>query len=324
MREVQVETFIQKLSEGMSGPSLVLCDDGKKYILKKEEEKQSFDSTFINEVVAYKLAKYLEIPVCECAVAKIDKELVDFDRDIVFVHQFREGMYFASQEEPNVVNNMMENAYELKQMGKPYVERTWNDFFRSVYNKKDFAKIIALDLLICNYDRFNHLNNFLVSKEGSSNKIIAIDHGHAFFGPQWNNEKIALLDGYNRDNNFLQTIFELYLRTSNGHTNLGIIFKAIESNINLTNINNHDFINIIARIESLNEGIIEEIFEDIPKEWFKDREMQKEYYKRFLLQHKNYVRNIIQYLAEKNYFTNYRGGELGWKETKGLRDITQL
>lgn len=324
MREIQVETFLQKLSEGMSGPSLVLCDDGKKYILKKEEEKQSFDSTFINEVVSYELAKYLEIPICECAVAKIDKELVDFDRDIVFVHQFREGMYFASQEEPNVINNIMENALELKEMGKPYIERTWNDFFRSVNNKEDFAKIIAFDLLICNYDRFNHLNNFLVSKEGSSNKIIAIDHGHAFFGPTWNDNKIASLDGYNRNFNFLNDIFLLYLNVAKSTTNLGVIFKAFESNINLVDVDKHDFINIIARIESINEGIIEEIFESIPEEWFKDREMQKQYYKQFLLEHKYNVKKIIQFLADNNYFTNYRGGELNWKQTEELKDITQL
>ncbi|MCE5638574.1 hypothetical protein JL913_10630 [Staphylococcus pseudintermedius] len=324
MREVQVETFIKKLSEGISGPSLVLCDDGKKYILKKEEEKQSFDSTFINEVVAYKLAKYLEIPICECAVAKIDKELVDFDRDIVFVHQFREGMYFASQEEPNLINNIMENASELKEMGKPYIERSWNDFFRNVDNKIDFAKIIAFDLLICNFDRFNHLNNFLVSKDGSSNKIIAIDHGHAFFGPKWDKNKISYLDGYNRDTNFLAQIFELYLNVSKGNANLGVIFKSIESHINLMEIDNHDFINVIASIESLNESIIEEMFEDIPNEWFKDREMQIEYYKHFLIKHKDNIRHIVQYLAEKNYFTNYRGGRLRWKEMHELKGITQL
>lgn len=323
MKEVEVETFINKLSKGISAPSLVLCDDGNRYILKKEDEKHSFDSTFINEVISYKLAKYIGLPVCDCAVAKIDKELVDMDRDIVFVHKFKEGMYFASQEQPNLVNNIMENAKELKKMNKPYIDRTWNDFFRNVSNKKDFSKLIAFDILICNFDRFNHLDNFLVSKNDTSNKFIAIDHGHAFWGPIWNDFKIKNLDGYERINNFLEQIMITYIKMAEGNSNLGVIFKAIETNITLKDLNSHDFIDVIASIESINEVIIEEIFEDIPEEWFKDKEVQIAYYKNFILNHKNNVKLIIQYLADNNYFTNFRGGLLKWKQEDVQKDITQ-
>ena len=169
MKYIEVETFLNPIEKGISRPSLVLCDDGNNYILKKEGD--NFNSTLINEVISYKIALYLDVPVCESAIARINKDLIDFDRNIFFVNKFKEGDYFASLEEKPLVTNLLENTEELMKMGKPYISRTWNDFFKNIANKKDFAKIIAFDFLIVNFDRFNHLDNFLVSKENDKNKI---------------------------------------------------------------------------------------------------------------------------------------------------------
>lgn len=324
MEKVEVETFLDKMTTGVTAPSLVLCDDGHRYVLKKEEENgEKYDSMFLNEVLSYKIAKHLDIPVPDCAIATIDKELVDMDRDIIFVHRFNEGMYFASKEELNVINNVMDNVNELKRMGKPYIDRTWNDFFRNIENKKDIAKVIAFDLLIANFDRFNHLNNFLVTKDYKLNRFIAIDHGHSFFGPNWSEPKMRGLDGYSTTPNFLNEIYNLYLHISSGVANLGVIFKGIEQHVDVTDVSNHDFTEIIHEIESIDENLLSNFFEDIPEEWFVNKQVQIKYYTDFLLHHKNNVKILIQMLTSNYYFTNYKGGVLQWK-IKEQKDCSQL
>ncbi|MEB7383143.1 phosphatidylinositol 4-kinase [Staphylococcus warneri] len=319
MKYIEVETFLNPIEKGISRPSLVLCDDGNNYILKKEGD--NFNSTLINEVISYKIALYLDVPVCESAIARINKDLIDFDRNIFFVNKFKEGDYFASLEEKPLVTNLLENTEELMKMGKPYISRTWNDFFKNIANKKDFAKIIAFDFLIVNFDRFNHLDNFLVSKENDKNKFIAIDHGLAFFGGVWTMNKIKFLDGYNFNDDYWQAIFNFYeqaLESNQKTTNLGFLFKSIEPYIDVTDLENNDFTNVIFKIESLTRQKILEMFNDIPDEWFVDKDLQISCYTEFLLQHKNNIRHIIQLLANQNYFTNFKGGTLKWIEEEKL------
>ncbi|MCI2886789.1 hypothetical protein FH114_06985 [Staphylococcus hominis] len=317
MKEIEVEAFLESIDKGVSAPSLILGDDGNNYILKKEG---NFNCSFINEVLSYKIAKFLDVPICESAIAHLDKDLVDFDRNIIFVHRFKEGIYFASQEEKNLINNYMENSLQLKEMGKPYLERTWNDFFRKIHNKKDFAKIIAFDLFIANFDRFDHLDNFLVTNENDKNKFIVIDHGHAFFGPNWDTNKIAFLNGYSTQENFLEKIISMYI-TLTPNASLGTIFKAIEPNIELEPLDNNDFTDVVNKIESINKETILNMLDNIPEEWYVDKESQIKYYTEFLLQHKSNIRIIIQQLANLQYFTNFKGGELEWIETDKKQNI---
>ncbi|WP_145464247.1 HipA family kinase [Staphylococcus hominis] len=328
MEHIEVESFLNPIAKGISRPSLVLCDDGNNYILKKEGEDNdgnSFDSTLINEVISYKIALYLGIPICDSAIAHINKDLIEFEPNIFFVNKFKEGDYFASLEQKPLVTNLLENAAELIEMGKPYISRTWNDFFKHVANKEDFAKIIAFDFLIVNFDRFNHLDNFLVRKENDKNKFIAIDHGLAFFGGIWTTEKMKMLAGYNSKDEYWRDIFatfEYIFGNFQKTTNLGFLFKSIETYINITDLENNDFTDIIFKIESLSRQTILEMFKDIPNEWFVDKNVQISYYTEFLLNHKNNIRHIIQLLADQNYFTNFKGGKLKWieeerKEKKG-------
>lgn len=181
MKKINVEAFLNQMSTGISAPSLILGDDGESYILKKQKSGEyNFDSMFLNEAIAYELAKHLEIPMPDCAIGNIDKELVDLDRDIVFVHKFFEGLHFASKEIENVENNLVDNFIEMFQMGKPYIKRTWNEFFKNISNKRDIAKVICFDLLIANFDRYNHEANFILTDDDGDTKFYAIDHGHSF------------------------------------------------------------------------------------------------------------------------------------------------
>ena len=75
---------------------------------------------------------------------------------------------------------------------------------------------------------------------------------------------------------------------------------------------------IISKIESITDEDLDSIFESIPDEWFISRELQINYYREFILNQKKIVRDIIQVLAYKDAFTNYRGGLLEWKKEAKL------
>lgn len=322
MRTVNVETFINQNYSGISAPSLVLADDGETYVLKKQRtDNGNLDCMFLNEVFSYKIAKYLGVPTPESVIANLDKDLTDIDRDIIFVHKFFPGMHFASKEIKNIENNLYENMSELIQMQKPYIKRTWNEFFKQISNKKDIAKIICFDLLIANFDRNNHPENFLVAEDKNRYILYAIDQGHSFFGPCWNQSKMESLDGYNRVSNYLDQYFIKHLQELRGTANFGVIFKALETNVDLVDLSNHDFIDIVEKIENLNESILKNMFKNIPDEWFVNKHVQIDYYVNFIMLHKNNIRHLIQHLAYNNYFTNYKGGRLEWKN-QVLKDAT--
>ncbi|WJP98448.1 HipA family kinase [Macrococcus bovicus] len=326
MKKIFVESFIAPLGTGITVPSLILGDDNQQYILKKQRESEMiFDSMFVNEVVAHNMAKYLEIPIPECAIAEIEKELVDMDRDIIFVHQFREGQYFASQKVEDIENNILDDHMDLLKMGKPYLRRTWNDFFKGITNKKDIAKIIVFDMLIANFDRFGNSGNFLISDTGTERTLYVIDHGHAFFGANWNMTKMNYLRGYNSDD-FIVDFIKIYLNPSQAtlgqKANLGEVFKAMEQHVDLTDVDNHDFMEIVEKVENLDRQLIRDFFNDIPDEWFQDKNTQINYFVDFLMIHKENIKIILQYFADHGYFTNYRGGALVWKQNV-LKDATQ-
>ncbi|TWN10152.1 HipA family kinase [Bacillus licheniformis] len=322
VRQIQVNSFLKLLGQGISQPALILGDDFQKYILKTQKvsnggQRINYNCMFLNEILAYKLAQYLEVPIPEAAIAYIDQRLIEDDREIVFVHRFDEGTFFASQELDNVENNLIENYQLMIQMGKPYIKRTWNSFFDNITNSDDIANIIAFDLLIANFDRYTNEGNLLIANTEKGRKVFAIDHGHAFFGPEWNSGKIHHMRQASSTPEYISFFTDTLLKVNEHNADgLGLVFRAIESKIDLTDIRNHSFMNIISKIEHINEQTIDSFFNDIPQDWFVEYNMQVTVYKDFLLKQKSLLRYIIQLLVNKNAFTNSMGGVLYWKDEK--------
>lgn len=321
MREVEVELFLRPMGEGITRPALVICDDYQEYIIKNESVDENgtivnYDCMFVNELLAFQIGTFLGVPMPEVVVAIIGKELVDCDPTIRFSYRFEDGKFFATKKLEKIENNIYENYQELRMMNKPYMERSWRSFFNDIENKEDVSKIIAFDILIANFDRYINTGNILINSNSNKRKIYAIDHGHSFFGPIWNQNKISCLNMANVTNNYIEAFGVGILKEMRrvGAFGSGTVFGAIEGHINIEDINNHSFKEVILKIRSIDESLVRAWCDNIPDEWFINREIQTSYYTNFILKQKMAVEHIIQLLVNNNAFTNYRGGILQYGE----------
>lgn len=322
MREVEVEAFLKPMGQGITRPALVLGDDSEEYVLKNQEINDNgvlvnYNCMFVNELLSFQIGEYLGIPMPEVVIAMLDKLLVEGDPRIRFTYRFKEGKFFATKNIREVENNILENYQELKRMNKPYLSKSWKNFFDKIDNKEDVAKIVAFDILIANFDRYNNEGNLLVSSE-AGRKIYAIDHGHSFFGPIWDNRKLNCLGMKEVSKSYIEYFVStiLNIMRKGGAFGSGIIFTALQEGIDLDDLNNHSFKEIVLKINSITEEMIKKWCNNIPDEWYIDKDTQIAFYSNFILKQKNIVHVIIQVLAEQNAFSNYRGGELKYESIK--------
>ncbi|GED70923.1 hypothetical protein BRE01_46250 [Brevibacillus reuszeri] len=318
---IEVNAFLKQLGQGVSAPVLILGSDSKKYILKTQHVvengvRKEYNCMFFNEMLVYQIAKYLNVPIPDVAIANVEKEHLDHGPSLLFVHRFHEGLLFASKEVEGNESNLLEGYQKLIMMNKPYVRRSWNAFFSRITNGADIPKIIAMDLLIANFDRFSNDGNLLVASNSSGRRVFVIDHGHAFFGPTWEIHKRNILRGVNDYRSYLPFHLNTFLEVSDDggqiFSGLGEIFKSIEGYVDLTDPEAHSFLDVVDQIEAINEGLIDSWFEQIPDSWFVNKREQVAEHKNYLLKQKDYVRILIQQLASSRAFNNYRGGVLQW------------
>lgn len=324
IRKINVDAFLEQLGQGISRPVLIIGNDYEQYILKNQRadhngNKYNFNCMFLNELLAYQIGEYLNVPMPEAVIAHLDGRLIEADPTLRFAYRFSEGSYYASKELKNVENNFMENMNNLRLMGKPYITRSWNHFFDNIVNKEDIAKILAFDLLIANFDRYGNEGNILIDNTPSGRELFAIDHGHAFWGPEWNDLKIRMLGTVECTEKYANDYINgiIINNVNKGFLNgLGVIFKELERYIDLNALNNHSFQNIVLRIEMITEEHLDEWLNNVPNEWFVNKPMQIGYFKNFILKQKELIRSFIQILANRSAFTNFRGGTLEWKIEK--------
>lgn len=321
IRQIEISSFLKPMGSGVSRPILVMGSDFNSYILKNQRIDNNgnvidFNCMFLNELLAYQVGNYLGIPMPEAAIACVDKIFIEKDPTIRFAYRYSEGQYFACTEIENIDNNYLANMEELKSMGKKHIIKPWKQFFHNIINVEDIAKILAFDILIGNFDRYTNEGNILVSITDEGRKIFAIDHGHAFWGPMWTTDKINNLNLVSPTNEYIINFIKfIQFKVNNGKLDgLGGVFKALEDNIDLSDLSNHPFIDVVEKIEEISEEYIDEWLNNIPVVWFVDRDKQISYYKKFILGQKNLIRYFIQHLANQQAFGNYAGGELKWKQ----------
>ncbi|MGL4730311.1 MAG: HipA family kinase [Clostridium sp.] len=320
MRKVGIETFLKPMGAGITRPALVLGDDYNEYIIKNEKVDDNgtivkYDCMFVNELLAYQIGLYLGVPMPEAVIAIVEGDLIEDDPTARFAYRFEKGKYYATERLKNLENNLMQNYQQLINMGKPYISKSWKKFFGDIINKDDVSKIIAFDIFIANFDRYDNIGNILIDT-CTQRKIYAIDHGHSFFGPFWNNDKMNCLGLKSMSDDYIIKYTDTVIDIMNDRQKIcgsGTIFNALEEYIDLTNIGKHSFQDVIYKIEKINEKMIQEWADNIPNEWYTSKEFQIAYYESFIMKQKNVVKNIIQELASRRAFTNYRGGILEWR-----------
>lgn len=325
MSVLNVSAFLKELGNdqgGVSKPVLVLASDGIKYILKNQNTYDpgssswmNYDCMFLQEMLVEKIGLYIDAPIPNTAIIDVEKIHLDNAPSLPFTHRYKPGYHFSSEFLPDVENNLRIGYQQLMQIGKPYTKTNWNNYFKKITNPKDVAKIIALDLLVGNFDRFGNDGNLMVAVEEGKRKIFAIDHGHAFYGAVWGNNKINFLNSAKNDmvfmNQYLQSFMSYSGRPLSG---LGHMFRAIEYHVDINNIDVHDFVDVIYQIESITIDLLDQWFNEIPKQWYVDRPLQIAFYKKFILTNKNNIRHLINLMIRYGAFSNTNGGQLVWKD----------
>lgn len=322
---IEVDAFVKILGDdtgGMSRPVHVIGSDGREYLLKNQnvynESNQSWeywDSMFLQEVLVYRIAKHLNITVPDCAIASVDEMFIDQAPALRFTHRYMPGFHFASNVIEGIENNLMSGYMNLMAAGKKYMRRPWNAFFNNISNKEDVARIIVLDLLTANFDRFGNIGNLLIASNDGSRMVYCIDHGHCFFGPSWSNiNKQNMMRSVN-DPDYINHWVGALIGNS-GHqvpmAGLGEVFRALDQFIDVSDPENHCFNDVVLAVERINPEQIDSWFEGIPDEWYVNKINQIAYYKFFILNNKNRIREYISIMAQQGAFQSYLGGEFKW------------
>ncbi|MER2039680.1 MAG: hypothetical protein ABS944_16155 [Solibacillus sp.] len=331
---ISLAAFLGYLSEdtpAVSKPVRVLGNDANEYLLKTQmaydESSMSYinlNNSFINEFIAYCIGVHIGLPQPSIAITNVQKDFLDDNPTLVFNNRFKVGPHFSSQYIEDSERNLMQDYALLIEAGKKHLRKPWPKFFGSLLNSEDVPLIIAFDFFIANKDRFAHPDNYLlIGNDSNSHTILAIDHGHAFGSPFWDIEKQTYL--HNAMNYSMEEYckwfvnqFVLYnqrqLRGNIFNLNgFGDIFKALDQHIDLTDINNHSFIEPMERINSITPNHIENWLNQIPKEWYVDEVNQRVFYRNFIMHQIQALPHIIQYVAFTRGFENYTGGILKWK-----------
>lgn len=315
INRIEVDTFFRPMGLGMSVPILVMGDDFENYILKNEnKDRLNFNCMFLNELLAYQIGVYLGIPMPEAVIANVNSLFVLEDPRVRFSCRVEPGLYFASKELEGIENNLCDNVQELVSMGKKYANRTWSVFFNKIDNKESIANIIAFDILISNFDRYDNEGNVLVSAR-DTRQIFAIDHGHAFGGPTWDVEKLNRMKSCFSEQNYIN-MFVMSAKQCSGR-----IFRALCQHVDLTELDKNPFAIVVDKIESISEELINTWLNNIPIEWYIDKKFQSEIYIKYILTQKRFVRQIIQQMAKSELFDNYLGGELEWLKEYQLNTV---
>lgn len=331
MNKLYVDTFIKDQAPqlGQSKPILVHASDGEVYYLKNDKVRMNngnwYDENcaFFNEVLAYKVAKFLNINTPEAAIIELESDIMSANSDMLFSRRFSPGLYYATKKIRDVEDNLEENFLGLLRLGKPYIRTSWNRFFKNIVNSEDIPAIICMDLLLGNLDRFDNIGNLMVGQSKLGRTVFAIDHGHCFHGPFYNQKKIDFLNSNifsNSDEKFqyiddrIIKIAQVSQSQKRHFNSAGEIFKAIETYVNLENTTDHSFMDPVALIESLSITKLNEFIGDIPNDWCIGGQAQRKAYIDHILRQSELLRETIQRFVDYQAFSNYRGGVLSWKK----------
>ena len=334
MKKLYVDTFLKEQSpiQGQSRPLLIQASDGNQYFIKNNMVRidgiwVDENAVFFNEVVSHRVSKFLGIPTPDIAVLEIESDIMSANSDLLFERRFKKGLYFGSRKIEQAENNLLDNYSDLLRLRKPYILRSWNSYFNNISNPHDISLIIAMDLLLANFDRFDNTGNLLVGQKNNERTVFALDHGHCFQGPLYDtNKEIFLRSNANLDieklnayiNNQIRLI--IYYAQFQGEHHVrpfnlaGSIFKAVEQHVDVSDIHNHSFTHVVARIEQLTSESILQFFADIPDEWIAGGQAQIKSYSEFIYRQSRIIRYIIQRMVTSGAFSNYRGGTLSWEQ----------
>ncbi|MGE7121780.1 HipA family kinase [Peribacillus sp. NPDC046944] len=279
---IEAELLLNTASRGVTQPKFFHCNDNNIYLVKFNHPI-NFNRILLNEYFAYNLAIHLGLPMPEMRLINISSQLCDLYPS---VPGLTPGIKIGFLKE-----DIEDNSTATGTLNEPYIT-----LFNKVDNKEVFPEILAFDALIHNGDRTNNEGNFILTSTGyNSYHMKIIDHGHAFFGPEGNPQRLHLLRTFN----------EVHLNL------LGIIYDAIKGHIDLTTGTN-PFLNIINKIEGIDVNDLTIMLSKVPKNWGINS-VEIEALKRFVLDRQFTVKYTINTLTNGGYFPLWKKEVLPWQ-----------
>ena len=324
IEHIEIDTFVKFLGDntgGVSRPVQVIGSNGKEYLLKNQNvyntdtrSWETWDCMFLQEALVHNIARHMGITLPDFAVANVERIFLQNAPALTFEHRYVPGYHFASSLIEGVENNLRDGYQELIALGKPYIKRSWTTFFNNIANREDVAKIIVLDLLTANFDRFGNLGNLIIASNNGERLMYCIDHGHCFYGAQWASvTKKRMMLHVSPDIAYINEYSNFLLQSSNAPmSGLGEIFRALDSYIDVSENDNHCFHDIVLHVEDITPDLIDNWFHGIPDEWYVDKVNQIAQYKYFIMNQKNLLRVFLDVLAHNKAFHSHLGGNLGW------------
>lgn len=333
METVYVDRIIDSISPemGQSKPMGIKASNDKKYLLKTQLVNiepygiiKNEDAAFAQEIIAYELAKELNIPVPGYAVLEVEPEFLTENMDYCFkYHITKPGLYFGTEFIPDIQKKIMENyKTEQKCKYKHAAQKLTSAF--DVSNSQAYADIIALDCFLLNGDRFTNQGNLIItSGTRKDRKVYAIDFGHCFFSPYWNNEKKELfnklLSNPKDTDQFTNYCINIMLSIAQNckKNPFGDVFSKMENYIYFKNTN--PFSDIVKKIENISTSKLRQILYNVPDEWMVDGDFERDKYISFLSLNKYNVRKVITLMYNAHAFRHSnKGDELKWPIEKTI------
>lgn len=326
--------------QGISKPIAITASNGKTYILKNNIVKypgwtkpSNQDAEFFQEVLVSEIANKLDIPTPNYAIVTIDDDTLSNFPNLRWKYKFTKGKYFATERLPNIGNDLMEVFDLAVHHNQPYAIRRWHSLFSNIINKDAIPKLMALDFLTINLDRFTNGGNLLFQYQRNGKWLVSIDYGYCFFSPYWSldiehqikSRKYDLLNYNNPQKNpklcrSYSANMMMWFITRGMEANqspkfkYGVVFDALQREIVFDSQNPFD--SVVTKIESLTEDFFVNAISHVIPEWVSGGNVQREAYAGFLNRQKLLLKPFIEYNLAQKMFTNYKGGQLEWQEGK--------
>jgi hypothetical protein len=279
---LEADILLESANRGMTKPKFFHCNDNQAYLIKFNHP-QEWNRILLNEFVSYHLAEYCGLPMPKMELINVSAELRDMYPEV-------EGLT------PGIKIGFLREEIEDNHLSSGLLKEPYITLFKKVENKELFPSIFAFDSFIHNADRAGNDGNFILTYTSYNSYFMKIiDHGHAFFGPSATPKR--LVD--------LRTFREVQLNP------IGIVYEPLKSHIDLTTGIN-PFINIVNRIESINEGHLISIFRMLPPSWGINTS-EKDAITRFLLERKFAVKVLLNNLVNGGYFPYWNKEGLSWQ-----------
>lgn len=252
--ELTAKRYMGRIRSGKSKPVLVECVNNNVYVIKYMGNEVC-DKVLANDFICSRLAKEVGVSVPEVEIVEIPATLIDIDREL---------------KETGIKPG--------KQFGSYYYENsvvfTGANLLSKISNKDQIAKILAFDYWVGNDDRTDNLGNLLIATSKSDRKIIAIDYGNSFYGPDWIEDDLKI-----KDISIIPIDGKVY----------SWLFKEIKGI--------HCFDRICNDIESLDEKTIRDCIRSVPVEWGISR-TQGELIVEYLVSRKGSLKDTMYYIVK--------------------------